>query len=242
MDTDPQPMYRRILLKLSGEALVGPNSFGIDYNTVESICRQIKDIKNLGLQIAIVVGGGNIFRGLREVSKTGMDRVTADNMGMLATVINALALQDKMERLGVFTRVMSAVRIESFCEVYIRRRAIRHMEKDRIVILAAGTGNPYFSTDTAAALRASELDTEVLIKATNVDGVYTADPKKDAGATLIPELNYMDVVKQRLGFMDMTAITMCQESRIPVMVFNLNHPGNLKKLITGEKIGSIIHA
>ena len=239
MEFDRQPKFRRILLKLSGEALAGPKSFGIEYDTTKLICRQIKDIKTLGIEIAIVVGGGNIFRGL-EISRTGMDRVTADNMGMLATVINGLALQDNLEQLGVFTRVMSAVRIESFAEVYIRRRAIRHMEKGRIVILAAGTGNPYFSTDTAAALRANELNAEVLIKATNVDGVYSADPRTEPNATFLPRLNYMEVVQQELGFMDLTAVTMCKDNSIPVIIFNMGNPGNLKKVVLGEKVGSIV--
>lgn len=219
--------------------MVGPKSFGIDYDTIESICRQVKEIKELGLEIAIVVGGGNIFRGL-EVSKTGMDRVTADNMGMLSTVINALALMDNLERLGVHTRVMSAIRIESFAEVYIRRRAIRHMEKGRVVIMAAGTGNPYFSTDTAAALRANELNAEVLIKATNVDGIYAADPKLEPDAKFLPELSYLDVIKRELRFMDLTAISMCKDNQVPVIIFNQSSNGNLKKVILGEKIGSIV--
>lgn len=239
MESGPQPRFRRILLKLSGEALVGPKSFGIDYGTIESICRQVSDIKALGLEIAIVVGGGNIFRGL-EVSKYGLDRVTADNMGMLATVINALALQDNLERLGVFTRVMSAIRIESFAEPYIRRRAIRHMEKGRAVIFAAGTGSPYFSTDTAAALRAQEIHADVLIKATNVDGIYTADPRKDPEAQLIPKTTYMEVLQKELRVMDLTAITLCSDNGMPVVIFNLNKPGNLKRVILGEDIGSIV--
>jgi len=239
MDTDPQLKYRRILLKLSGEALVGPKRFGIDYDTIKLICRQIKEIKELGLEIAIVVGGGNIFRGL-EVSKTGMDRVAADNMGMLATVINGLALQDNLERLGVMTRVMSAIRIESFAEPYIRRRAIRHMEKGRIVIMTAGTGNPYFSTDTAAALRANELGADVLIKATNVDGIYAADPKLEPEAEFLPELSYLDVIKRELRFMDLTAISMCKDNKVPVIIFNQGNSGNLKKVVLGEKIGSVV--
>lgn len=239
MDADPQLKYRRILLKLSGEALVGPKTFGIDYNTIELICRQIKEIKDLGLEIAIVVGGGNIFRGL-EVSKTGMDRVTADNMGMLATVINGLALQDNLERLGTKTRVMSAIHIESFAEPYIRRRAIRHMEKGRIVIMSAGTGNPYFSTDTAAALRANELSAEVLIKATNVDGIYSADPKVEKDAEFLPKLSYLDVIKRELRFMDLTAISMCKDNKVPVIIFNQGDTGNLKKVVLGEKIGSVV--
>jgi uridylate kinase len=239
MDSAPQARFHRVLLKLSGEALVGPKNFGIDYGTIESICRQVADIKSLGIELAIVVGGGNIFRGL-EVSKYGLDRVTADNMGMLATVINALALQDNLERLGVYTRVMSAIRIESFAEPYIRRRAIRHMEKGRVVIFAAGTGNPYFSTDTAAALRAQEVHADVLIKATNVDGVYTADPKTNPDAELIPRVTYTDVLHKELRVMDLTAITLCKDNGTPVIVFNLNRPGNLKKVIMGEAIGSIV--
>lgn len=239
MDADPQLKYRRILLKLSGEALVGPKIFGIDYDTIELICRQIKEIKDLGLEIAIVVGGGNIFRGL-EISKTGVDRVTADNMGMLSTVINGLALQDNLERLGSKTRVMSAIRIESFAESYIRRRAIRHMEKGRIVIMTAGTGNPYFSTDTAAALRANELGAEVLIKATNVDGIYSADPRLEPEAKFLRELSYLDVIKQELRFMDLTAISMCKDNKVPVIIFNQGTSGNLKKVVLGEKIGSVV--
>ncbi len=239
MDSGPRPVFRRILLKLSGEALAGPKPFGIDFTTIESICTQIREVKNLGTEIAVVVGGGNIFRGL-EVSKHGMDRVTADNMGMLATVINALSLQDNLERLGVFTRVMSALRVESVAEPYIRRRAIRHMEKGRVVILAAGTGNPYFSTDTAAALRAKEIHAEVLIKATNVDGIYSADPNKDSGAEFIPRTTYMEVVQKELRVMDLTAITLCKDNNTPVIIFNLNRPGNLKRVILGESIGSIV--
>jgi len=239
METGPKSRFGRILLKLSGEALVGPKSFGIDYGTIESICRQVAEVKSLGIEIAIVVGGGNIFRGL-EVSKYGLDRVTADNMGMLATVINALALQDNLERLGVYTRVMSAIRIESFAEPYIRRRAIRHMEKGRAVIFAAGTGSPYFSTDTAAALRAQEVHADVLIKATNVDGIYSADPKKDPEAQLIERLSYMDVLHKELRVMDLTAITLCKDNGTPVIVFNLNKPGNLKRVVLGEGVGSIV--
>ncbi len=239
MDPDPKLKFRRILLKLSGEALVGPKTFGIDFNTIDLICHQIKEIKDLGLEIAIVVGGGTIFRGL-EVSKTGMDRVAADNMGMLSTVINGLALQDNMERIGIQTRVMSAIRIESFTEPYIRRRAIRHMEKGRIIIMTAGTGNPFFSTDTAAALRANELGAEVLIKATNVDGIYSADPRLEPDAKFLPELSYLDVIKRELRFMDLTAITMCKDNKVPVIIFNQGSTGNLKKVVLGEKIGSLV--
>jgi uridylate kinase len=239
MGDEPHPIFNRILLKLSGEALVGPGSFGIDYATIEAICKQIKDVRDLGVEIAIVVGGGNIFRGL-EISKTGMDRVTADNMGMLSTVINALALQDNLERMDVFTRVMSAISIESFAEQYIRRRAIRHMEKGRVVIFAAGTGNPYFSTDTAAALRAKEIQADVLLKATNVDGVFDADPHENPDAEFIPKLSFMEVVKRELRVMDLTAITLCKDNDTPVIIFNLNEPGNLKKVVLGGKVGSIV--
>jgi len=239
MESDRRPRYHRILLKLSGEALVGSQSFGIDLNTIEYICAEIKEIKDLGLEMGIVVGGGNIFRGVA-ASRTGMDRVTADNMGMLSTVINSLALQDKLEQLGIFTRVMAAVNIESFAEPYIRRRAIRHMEKGRLVILAAGTGNPYFTTDTAAALRATEVDAEVLLKATRVDGVYSADPEKTPDALFYPRLSYMEVVQKELEVMDLTSVTLCKNNGIPVIVFNINKAGNLKKVVMGEPIGTVI--
>ncbi|MCX6828332.1 MAG: UMP kinase [candidate division Zixibacteria bacterium] len=239
MESDRRPRYHRILLKLSGEALVGSQSFGIDLDTIEYICAEIKEIKDLGLEMGIVVGGGNIFRGVA-ASRTGMDRVTADNMGMLSTVINSLALQDKLEQLGIFTRVMAAVNIESFAEPYIRRRAIRHMEKGRLVILAAGTGNPYFTTDTAAALRATEVDAEVLLKATRVDGVYSADPEKTPDALFYPRLSYMEVVQKELEVMDLTSVTLCKNNGIPVIVFNINKAGNLKKVVMGEPIGTVI--
>ncbi len=237
--TGKRPKYHRILLKLSGEALLGSQAFGIDIKTIEYICNEIKETKELGLEIGIVVGGGNIFRGL-SAAQIGMDRVTADNMGMLSTVINSLALQDKLEQLGIFTRVMSAVNIESFAEPYIRRRAIRHMEKGRLVILAAGTGNPYFTTDTAAALRAMEIGADILIKATRVDGVYSADPAKDPKAQFLSRLSYMEVVRRELRAMDLTSITLCNDNKIPVIVFNLNKPGNLKKVVLGEEIGTYI--
>lgn len=240
MDKDgSKPVYKRILLKISGEALLGPLDFGIDAATVESICRQVKDIKELGLEIGIVVGGGNIFRGLSTRAK-GMDRVTADNMGMLATVINSLAMMDTLEKMGIYTRVMSAVKIEAFAEQYIRRRAVRHMEKGRLVIFAAGTGNPYFSTDTAASLRAMEVGAEILIKATNVDGVYSADPKKHADAVFYPQLKYMDVLTRELKVIDSTAISLLKDNRIPVRVIDLNTPGNLRKVVLGEEVGTLI--
>lgn len=226
-------------MKLSGEALMGSKSFGIDAETLSGICRQIKEIKELGLEIGIVVGGGNIFRGL-EAARQGMDRVTADNMGMMATIINAMAIMDNLEQMGVFTRVMSAVNIESFAESYIRRRAIRHMEKGRVAVFAAGTGNPFFTTDTAAALRANEIQAEVLIKATKVDGVYSDDPMTNPDATRYTHLKYMDVVKRELGVMDLTAITMCKDNNIPVVVFNMNRSGDLKRLVLGEQVGTLV--
>lgn len=240
MDTDgSSPVYKRILLKISGEALMGPRDFGIDAPTVESICEQIRDIKNLGLEIGVVVGGGNIFRGLNATDR-GMDRVTADNMGMLATVINSLAMMDTLENMGIYTRVMSAVKIEAFAEQYIRRRAVRHMEKGRLVIFAAGTGNPYFSTDTAASLRAMEVGAEILIKATNVDGVYSADPKKHPDAVFYPKLTYMDVLTKELRVIDSTAISLLKDNEIPVRVIDLNTPGNLMRVVLGEPVGTII--
>jgi len=239
MDPDPQPKYHRILLKLSGEVLAGSEASGIKTDLIDSVCDQIREVYELGLEIAIVIGGGNIFRGLN-ASEMKMDRVRADAMGMLATVINSLALQDRLENLGVFTRVMSAVRIDSFAEPYIRRRAVRHMEKRRLVIFAAGTGNPYFSTDTAAALRASEVDAEVILKATKVDGVYSDDPMKNPEATFYPRLTYMDIVQNELRAMDLTAVTLCKDNDIPIVVFNMYKPGNLKKVVMGEKVGTLI--
>ncbi len=233
------PIYKRVLLKISGEALVGKQGFGIDPETVGAICTQIKDIHLLGVEIAVVVGGGNIFRGLN-ASQRGVDRVTGDNMGMLATIINALSMMDTLERMGCFTRVMSAINVEAFAEPYIRRRAVRHMEKGRLVILAGGTGNPYFSTDTAASLRAMEVGAELLVKATNVDGVYSADPKKDQSAKLYSKLSYEDVLSKELRVMDLTAITLLKENRIPVKVVNIHSSDNLKKAVTGESVGTLI--
>ncbi len=239
MEGDPQLKYRRILLKLSGEALMGSKSFGIDTGTINSICSQIKEVNDAGLQVGIVVGGGNIFRGL-EAAEQGMDRVVADNMGMMATIINALAIMDCLEGLGAYCRVMSAINIESFAEPYIRRRAIRHLEKGRIVVFAAGTGNPYFTTDSAAALRASEIGADVLIKGTKVEGVFSEDPNKNDKATFYEKLCYMEVVQQELGFMDLTAITMCKDNKLPIIVFNMRKSGNLKKIVMGEPVGTII--
>lgn len=240
MDSEgSSPAHKRILLKVSGEALMGSGDFGIDTATVEFICSEIKSIKDLGTEIGVVVGGGNIFRGLG-ASERGMDRVTADNMGMLATVINSLALMDTLEKMNIFTRVMSAVKIEAFAETYIRRRAVRHMEKGRLVIFAAGTGNPYFSTDTAASLRAMETGAELFIKATNVDGVYSADPKKDPNAKLYKRLNYMEVLTKELKVIDSTAVSLLKENKIPVRVIDIKTQGNLKKIIMGEDVGTLI--
>jgi uridylate kinase len=240
MDSDPaRPAYRRILLKVSGEALMGSGAYGINTEALEAVGHQIKEVKELGVEVALVVGGGNIFRGLN-ASERGMDRVTADNMGMLATVINSLAMMDTLEQMGIFTRVMSAVKIEAFAEPYIRRRAVRHMEKGRLVILAAGTGNPYFSTDTAASLRAMEVGAEVMIKATKVDGVYSADPVKHADAEFFPKLTYMELLTRELGVMDATAISLLKDNKIPVLVINMNKPGNLKRAVMGEEVGTLI--
>ncbi len=233
------PIYKRILIKISGEALMGTREFGIDTPTVESVCRQIREIRELGIEVGIVVGGGNIFRGLNAAER-GMDRVTADNMGMLATVINSLAMMDTLEKMGAYTRVMSAVKLEDFAEPYIRRRAVRHMEKGRIVIFAAGIGNPYFSTDTAASLRAVEVGAEVLIKATNVDGVYSEDPKIDKNAVFYARLKYMEVLTRELKVMDSTAISLLKDTKIPVRVIDLNTPGNLKRVVMGEDVGTLI--
>lgn len=240
MDTDgSKAIYKRIIIKISGEALMGAGEFGIDPGTIKSICEEIHEIKELGTEIGIVVGGGNIYRGL-SATADGVDRVTGDNMGMLATIINALAMMDTLERMGIFTRVMSAVSIEDFAEVYIRRRAVRHMEKGRVVIFAAGTGNPYFTTDTAASLRAMETGAEVLIKGTNVDGVYSADPKKDPKAEFIARLSYMDVLTRELKVMDSTAISLLKDNQIPVRVVDLGVSGNLVRVVKGEEIGTLI--
>ena len=240
MDPDSnKPAYKRVLVKISGEALMGPGEYGIHTPTVHFICQQVKEIKELGTEIGLVVGGGNIFRGMKAAER-GVDRVTGDNIGMLATVMNSLALMDALEKMGMFTRVMSAVKVEAFAEPYIRRRAVRHMEKGRLVIFAAGTGNPYFSTDTAASLRAMEVGAQLMIKATNVDGVYSADPKKDPKAKFYSKLSYMEVLTMELKVMDSTAISLLKENRIPVRVINLSAPGNLKRVVMGEDIGTLI--
>ena len=233
------PKYRRVLLKLSGEALMGSQSFGIDPEVVLGIASEVKEIHSLGVEIGIVIGGGNIFRGLA-ASERGFDRVSADHMGMLATVINALALQDALENTDVHTRVLSAIEMRQVAEPYIRRRAVRHLEKGRVVIFAAGTGNPYFSTDTTAALRAMEIKAEVIMKATKVDGVYSADPETTADAELFPEISYIDVLTQGLRVMDTTAISLCMDNNLPIIVFNIKQHGNIKRVILGEKIGSLV--
>ena len=218
---------------------MGDGDYGINTGSVERICAQIKDLKELKIETAIVVGGGNIFRGLNAAER-GMDRVTADNMGMLATLVNSLALMDQLEQMGIYTRVMSAVKVEAFAEPYIRRRAVRHMEKGRLVILAAGTGNPYFSTDTAASLRAMEVGAELLIKATKVDGVYSADPVKVKDAVFYKQLSYMDVLTKQLKVMDLTAISLLQDNKIPVRVVDINAPNVLRRVVMGEEVGSLI--
>ena len=235
----PAPKYKRVLLKISGEAFCKEGNSGIDIDEVQSIARQIREATQIGTQVAIVVGGGNIIRG-SSIAKHGVTQATGDQMGMLATVINALALQDVLEHEGLATRVLSALSVHSVAEPYIRRRAVRHLEKDRIIILAAGTGNPHFTTDTAAALRATELGCDVLLKASKVDGVYTDDPHKNPKAKKIEKLTYLDVLNGRLGVMDMTAITMCMEHRLPIIVFNLRREGNIVKAVSGESIGTII--
>ena len=235
----PQPAYRRVLLKLSGEALMGEQPFGLDEAVVAGIADELAEVHALGVQLAVVVGGGNIIRGLA-ASHRGIDRVTGDYMGMLATVINALALQDAMEKRGVPTRVQTAIEIHEVAEPFIRRRAIRHLEKGRAVIFAAGTGNPYFTTDSAAALRANEIHAEVLLKATRVDGLYTADPRLDPKAELLGEVSYQQVLEKDLKLMDAAAISLCRDNGVPIAIFNLTRPGNVRRVVCGEKIGSIV--
>ena len=236
-----QPVYRRILLKLSGEALAAGQGFGVDNARVHEIAGEIQGVHELGVEVGIVVGGGNFFRGVAEQARE-MDRVSADHMGMLATMINALALQDALEKRQVFTRVMSAIEMNQVAEPFIRRRAIRHLEKGRVVIFGAGTGNPYFSTDTAASLRAMEIKADVIMKATKVDGIYNADPMLVKDATRIAQISYMDVLKQGLRVMDATAISLCQENNLPIVIFNLNVEGNIRRVVLGEKIGSLVTA
>ena len=232
-----KPQYKRILLKISGEILSGKGDYGIDSGVICTIAQEIREVKDLGVEVAIVIGGGNIFRGVAASSK-GMDRASADYMGMLATVLNALALQDSLEKIGVQTRVQTAIEMREIAEPYIRRRAIRHLEKKRAVIFAAGTGNPYFTTDTAASLRAMEIGAEVILKATKVEGVYEADPLIHKRARKYDELTYLDVLKKRLRIMDATAISLCMDNHIPIVVFNLKKKGNIKRVVFGENVGT----
>ena len=233
--------YNRILLKLSGESLMGSKQYGIDTAMVHQYAVDIKEVVESGIEVAIVIGGGNIHRGL-DAEKGGMDRVQADYMGMLATVINSMALQDALEKVGVKTRLLSAIKMEQICEPFIRRRAIRHLEKGRVVIFGAGTGNPYFTTDTAASLRAIEIEADVVLKGTRVDGIYTADPEKNANAVKFEKITFTEVYDKGLNVMDMTAFTLCQENNLPIIVFNMNTRGNFKKLMEGEVIGTLVHA
>ena len=234
-------MYKRVLLKLSGEALAAGRGFGVDAVFIQAIAQEIAEVANTGCQIGIVVGGGNFFRGVAEQA-VGMDRVAADHMGMLSTVINSIALQDAIEKTGHFCRVMSAIEMHEIAEPYIRRRAVRHLEKGRIVIFAAGTGNPYFSTDTAASLRAMEIGAEVLLKATSVDGIYSADPKKDPDATKFETITYMDILKLGLKVMDTTAVSLCKDNSLPLIVFSMRERGNIVRVVQGEKMGSLVTA
>jgi uridylate kinase len=231
--------YTRALLKISGEALAGDKGFGLDYQVVEAFAEEIKAVHALGVHLALVVGGGNIIRGTT-ASREGLDRVSADYMGMLGTVINALALQDVLEKIGVDTRVMTAVRMESVAEPYIRRRAIRHLEKGRLIIFAAGTGNPFFSTDTAGVLRALEIEAQVILKATNVDGIYTGDPRTDPGATFIPELTFQEAIVKNYAVMDANAFGLCKANQLPIIVFNINQPGAITRVLRGERVGTIV--
>jgi uridylate kinase len=232
--------YKRILLKLSGEALIGNKNFGIDSNKLESYSSEIKNIQNLGIEVAIVIGGGNIYRGI-DSEKTGIDRVQGDYMGMLATVINCMALQSFLEKIGCDTRLLSGFNIDQVCEPFIRRKAIRHLEKNRIVIFGAGLGKPYFTTDSTASLRAIEIEADIVLKGTRVDGVYNSDPEKSSSAKKFNEISFDDVYKKNLNIMDMTAFTLCKENNLPIIVFDMNKPGNLIKIIEGEKIGTLIY-
>ena len=234
------PIYKRILLKISGEALAAGQGFGVDNTRVHEIAAEIADVHRLGIEIAIVVGGGNFFRGVAEQAKD-MDRVSADHMGMLATVINALALQDALEKQGVWTRVMSAIEMNQVAEPFIRRRAIRHLEKGRVVVFAGGTGNPYFSTDTAASLRAMEIKADAILKATKVDGIYTDDPVLVKDATMFDTISYMEILRRGLRVMDATAIALCRENNLPIVIFNLNQHGNIRRVVLGERVGSLVN-
>ena len=233
------PKYSRVLLKLSGESLMGDRNFGIDPKMLESYAKEIKMITNIGVQVAIVIGGGNIYRGMNE-AETGIERAQGDYMGMLATVINGMALQAALEKEGVTTRMQSAIKMEQIAEPYIRRRAMRHLEKGRVVIFGAGTGNPYFTTDTAGSLRAIEIDADVILKGTRVDGIYTADPEKDPTATRYETLSFTEVISKNLTVMDMTAFTLCQENNLPIIVFDMNRSGNLLSVVTGKQVGTLV--
>ena len=234
-----QPIYKRILLKLSGESLVGDNNFGIDPSMVNRYAREIKSVVDLGVEVAIVIGGGNIYRGMNE-SETGIERAHGDYMGMLATVINGMAIQAMLEKQGMYTRLLSAIKMEQVAESYIRRRAIRHLEKKRVVIFGAGTGNPYFTTDTAGSLRAIEIEADVILKGTRVNGIYSADPEKDPTAVKYDNITFRECIDKNLKIMDMTAFTLCMENKLPIIVFDLNVEGNLKRLVCGEKVGTLV--
>jgi uridylate kinase len=233
------PKYKRVLLKLSGESLMGDKSFGFDTDVIAQYARDVKAISDLGVQVAIVIGGGNIYRGMNEAD-TGIERAHGDYMGMLATVINGMALQASLEKVGLYTRLLSAIKMEQIAEPYIRRRAIRHLEKGRIVIFGAGTGNPYFTTDTAGSLRAIEINADVILKGTRVDGIYTADPEKDPTATKYETISFQDCISQQLKVMDMTAFTLCMENKLPIIVFDMNRTDNLRRVISGEKVGTLV--
>lgn len=235
------PKYTRVLLKLSGEALMGDKSFGFDNTVIAQYAADIKTIVDLGVQVAIVIGGGNIYRGMNE-KETGIERAHGDYMGMLATVINGMAMQAGLEKIGVFTRLQSAIKMEQIAEPYIRRRAIRHLEKGRVVIFGAGTGNPYFTTDTAGSLRAIEITADVILKGTRVDGIYTADPEKDKNAKKYSTITYQECIAGNLKVMDMTAFTLCMENNLPIIVFDMNKPGNLKRVVTGDQVGTLVTA
>jgi uridylate kinase len=234
-----KPIYKRIVVKLSGESFSGPDAFGIHAETIQGIAREVKQVHDLGVEVALIVGGGNIFRGARQQG-LGIDRATGDYMGMLATVLNGLALQDALEKSGCNTRLMSAIEMHEVAEPFIRRRAARHLEKGRVVIFAAGTGNPYFSTDTAAALRAMEIKAQVILKATRVNGIYDADPEKVATAKMFDRITYIDVLQKGLSVMDSTAISLCMDNKMPIVVFNMNVPGNLRRVVMGERVGSTV--
>lgn len=231
--------YKRILLKLSGEALMGDQQSGIDPKRISQYAKEVKNIVDQGVEVAIVIGGGNFFRGI-DMQESGIDRAQGDYMGMLATIINSMALQASLENLDIYTRLLSAIKMEEICEPFIRRRAIRHLEKGRVVILGAGTGNPYFTTDTAASLRAIELEADVILKGTRVDGIYTADPEKDANATKYDKISFNEVYEKGLNVMDLTAFTLCNENKLPIIVFDMNKPGNLRKVIAGDEVGTLV--